>query len=475
MVIVFERFKREGIAQLSYLIGDDETRTAAVIDPLPNAGMYLRAARRFGVSITHVLETHIHADFMSGARELVSAAGGAELCASIEGDASYGFDISPLRDGETISLGTVRLTARHTPGHTPEHLAFLISEAGRENDPWAVLTGDALFVGSAGRPDLLGEEATQHLTRQLHATLRNFFLTLDDGVIILPCHGAGSACGPDIGDRPMSTIGFERRTNPYLQYDDPDAFSDFIESTAPPEPHHYRRLKKLNASGPPIVSDGPAVPAMPPRAFRQAIEAGRGQLIDTRDLLAFGGRHIEGAWNIGAQPELAVWAGEMIDAERPVLLIAERDEDIPWIVEQFVSVGLTRLDGYLAGGMKAWDDAGLPIASLGLRSVHELHDHLHETQILDVRSPDEWNDGHIPHSIHAYVANLRDGLDGADRLDRDRPVTVYCDSGYRASLASSILLSRGFHDVSNVPGSWKAWTASDYPVETEQPAGVASP
>lgn len=465
MTMVFERVKTDGIAQLSYLIGDDESRTAAVIDPRPNVDVYLRIARRFGVAITHVFETHIHADFMSGARELVSRLGDAELCASAEGDAEYGFDVTGVSDGDTFEFGSVSLKARHTPGHTPEHLAYLVAETGKEDDPWGVFSGDSLFVGSAGRPDLLGDEETEELTSKLFHTLRDVYLKMDDGVIIMPGHGAGSACGADIGDRPMSTIGYERRTNEFLQYDDEEAFSEFVQESAPPEPHHYRRLKKVNSDGPPILGGVPSIRALTATQFQDAVKKKRVQLVDTRQMLAFGGGHIEGAINIGGRPELSVWAGQMLDPEIPIFLVAEHENDLEWLMWQFVYTGFTEFAGYLAGGMRAWENAGLELRRLPQTPVQELHEHLDETQLIDARAPDEWEEGHIPGATHLYVADLRNGKSELNEFRKKDPITVYCDSGYRADIAASILQSRGFEDVRNVPGSWQAWRNAGYAVE----------
>lgn len=267
MTMVFERVQTQGIAQFSYLIGDDSSGTAAVIDPRSDGEVYLELARTFDVSITHVFESHIHADFMSGARELVDRLGGATLCASGEEEAEYGFNLERIGDGDRFEFGSVLLTARHTPGHTPEHMAYEVAEKDKPGDPWGVFTGDSLFVGSAGRPDLLGEEQTEQLVESLFNTLRDYYLRLDDGVVILPCHGAGSACGADIGDRPIGSIGFERRTNPFLQHETLKDFRRFVEEGAPPEPRHYRHLKQVNAKGPPILGHAPVAPGLPPERF----------------------------------------------------------------------------------------------------------------------------------------------------------------------------------------------------------------
>jgi hydroxyacylglutathione hydrolase len=465
MTMIFERVQTQGIAQLSYLIGDDETGTAAVIDPRPDVDAYLAIARRHSVSITHVFETHIHADFMSGARELAQRLGSARLCVSAEGGAEYGFEADRINDGDAFELGSVLLTARHTPGHTPEHLSYVIAEKKNPDDPWGVFTGDSLFVGSAGRPDLLGEEETEELTEQLFHTLRTFFLKLDDGVIIYPCHGSGSACGASIGDRPMSTIGFERRSNQFLQYEDLSEFKQFVQQSAPPEPHHYRRLKKTNADGPPILRGLPPVAGLPPEPFKEVLDTQSVHLVDTRQMLAFGGGHIPGAINIGHRPELSVWAGQMLDADRPILLVVEDETNLDFIVWHFVYTGFVTFAGYLVGGMKAWDNAGLPIQRLSQISVHELKEDLDSVQVLDTRAPDEWEQGHIPHARHFFVADMRDGFKAPRGLAKSKPVAVYCDSGYRADIAASLLQAHGYTDVRNVVGSWQAWTKADYPVE----------
>lgn len=465
MTMVFQRVETQGIAQLSYLIGDDSSGTAAVIDPRPNIEIYLQIARQYGVTITHVFETHIHADFMSGARALVQRLGRATLCASGEQDAKYGFDLEKIRGGDTFEFGKVLLTARHTPGHTPEHMAYEIAEQDKPQDPWGIFTGDSLFVGSAGRPDLLGGDQTEQLVKQLFHTLRDYYLGLDDGVILYPCHGAGSACGADIGERPMGSIGRERRTNDFLQYEDFDQFKKFVSEGAPPEPHHYKPLKKINGAGPPILERVPTVPGLPPLEFQAAVEKADAQLVDARQMLAFGGGHIAGALNIGPRPELSVWAGQMLEHDKPVLLVVEDETDLDGIVWDFVYTGFTKFAGYLVGGMTAWVNAGLPLQQLPQITVHQLKEQLGDVQLLDVRAPSEFEEGHIPGARHLFVADMREGLDGVAGLDKRKPFVTYCDSGYRAAIAASLLQQHGFADIRNVPGSWQAWTKAGYPVE----------
>lgn len=461
MSLIFERLQTEGIAQLSYLIGDDSTGAAAVVDPTPDVDKYVALAREHAVSITHIFETHIHADLMSGSRELCARVGSAKIFVSHEGGARYGFEGEAVNDGDRFEFGSLVVTAKHTPGHTPEHVSFILAENEHVETPWGVLTGDSLFVNSAGRPDLMGAK-TDKLVEQLFHTLRDFYLGLPDGAMIFPAHGAGSPCGADIGERLESTIGYERRFNPFLQYQDFKEFKDYALRAAPPTPTYYPRMKKLNAKGPDILGHLPAVPALPPKTFRQAIEQKEGILIDTRTLLAFGGGHIAGALNIGGTPMLSIWAGWLLDPDQPVMLVLEKDSEIERVVKLFLRTGHTKFAGYLAGGMKAWNNAGFDLDHIGEMTVHDIKAANDDVQVIDVRSPSEWEEGHIPGAKHIFLPELREK---AARLAKRKPVAVYCDSGYRASIGASMLKQEGFQDVSNVPGSWQAWKNAKLPIE----------
>lgn len=464
MALIFERIQTDGIAELSYLVGDDSVGVAAVFDPRPDVDCYLQLAREKQVSITHICETHIHADLVSGARELCARVTSAKIFVSHEGGARYGFDHEKIKDGDNFILGSVLITVRHTPGHTPEHVAFLLAEKDHQDTPWGVLTGDSLFVSSAGRPDLLGSGQEKKLAEQQFHTLRDFYLKLADGVIIYPAHGHGSPCGADIGDRLSSTIGYERRFNAFLQFQDVKSFTDYALSTAPPAPTYYPRMKKLNAQGPEVLGNLPLVRGLPPKFFEEAVEEKDSVLIDTRMMLAFGGGHIKGAINIGGSPELSIWAGWLLDPSKPVLLVLESDEKLDEIVRLFLRTGYNKFTGYLVGGMKAWDNAGFPLDSVGQMTVHEIQRAGEKLQLLDVRAPDEWKGGHIPNARHIFLGELREKLGD---LDKTKPTAVYCDSGYRASIATSILKQEGFGCVSNVPGSWQAWKKAGFPVDGE--------
>jgi len=462
MSLVFKTIQTEGIAELSYLIGDDDEGVAAVFDPRPDCDVYVDMAREAGLAITHIFETHIHADLVSGSRELCARVESAKIFASNEGGAEYGFEHEEVNDGDRFAFGELLVIARHTPGHTPEHMSYLLADVDHPDDAWGILTGDSLFVSSAGRPDLLGEKHTKQLAEQQFRTLRDFYLKMPDHVMIYPNHGAGSPCGADIGDRLTSTIGYERRFNTFLQFDQVQKFTEYALATAPPVPKYYPVMKKVNAQGPRVLGNLPRVPGLPPKAFKEAIEKRSGVLVDVRTMLAFGGGHIPGALNIGGSPILSIWAGWMLDPDEPILLALESENDLEQIVRLFIRTGYTKFAGYLVGGMKAWDAAGFPLAEVGQMSVHELNKRARDLQIVDVRSPREWKNGHVPGARHVFLPELRKRI---GELDRSKPTAVYCGSGYRASIATSIMKPGGFEKLWNVPGSWEAWKKARLPVE----------
>lgn len=466
MALIYKPFHTEGIALLSYLVGDDSTGEAALIDPRPDTQIYLDEARRQGVTITHILETHIHADFMSGSRELREQAPGAKIYVSAEGGAEYDFEHESLRDGDEIELGDVVLTARHTPGHTPEHLSYEVAEKDRKDDPWGVFTGDSLFVGSAGRPDLLGADEAEKLAEQLYETLYGYFYELADGVMILPGHGAGSPCGAGISDRKFSSIEYEKKTNEFLQLKGEKEKFIKLATDAPDEPYYYSRMKKLNAAGPEPTYGLIRVEGLPPVKFREAIEnRGNVTLVDTRSMFAFGGGHVAGALNIWDKPMLSLWAGWMVDPETDIYLVLNDDSELDRVCALFQRVGLCSIKGYLAGGMDSWVTAGLPIETLPQMSVDKVaavvdgSSDEDDVLLLDVRTEEEAEKGRIGDAKHLFVADLREKAN--EELDPDRSVMTYCGTGYRASIAASVLQQLGFKDVRNFPGSWKAWNHFD--------------
>lgn len=460
MPLLFEPIYTEGLAQISYLIGDTNTGVAAVIDPRRDVQIYLDLARSRGVRIMHVLETHIHADFASGVHELK-----ARTDAQISGGQTedYQFELRQLSDGDEINLGGMRLRALHTPGHTPEHMSYLIFDKQQGETPFGVLTGDTLFNLDVGRPDLLGGGSERKLAAQLHSSIFEKLVPLGYRIEVFPCHGAGSACGKSIGDRRQTSIGNEREFNPALKPRDTQSFVDWLLADMPEPPRHYARLKKVNAIGAPITGGPPSVPFLTSDAFESRSHGAI--VIDVRSILAFGGGHVPGALNIALRDEFPSWAGWMIPPDKDVLLIGENTTDVSAAALQLYRIGLDRVAGYLHNGMTDWQNGALPLQRIEQWTVHELNTRRSDQDVLvlDVRGDDEVAKGRVPEAQHAFVAHLEYHL---AEVDRSKIVACYCGSGYRASIAASLLQRAGFDRVVNVPGSWMAWKAAGLPIET---------
>jgi hydroxyacylglutathione hydrolase len=466
--MLFERFEDSGLSQFSYAVGCPAAGAIVIVDPRRDVDVYLQFAEDQGVAITHVFETHIHADFASGARELAERTG-AKLCLSTyDSDEKYdvAFPHEELSDSDTRDIGSVRIEAVHTPGHTPEHLSYLVYDTHRSTDvPEILLSGDFLFIGSLGRPDLLGEEAKRGLARQLYASVRDKLAGLPDGLEVHPGHGAGSMCGAGMSARPISTLGFERVANPYLDPDlSEEAFVEKILGSAPPFPPYYRRMKTLNSAGPRILGGLPGLDAIPVVEFHALSEAGH-VVVDLRDYLAFGGGHIPGSFGIGVDGSLSTWAAWVVPYDKPILLVAENAFAVDPAVRALVRVGLDNVRGWLAGGMAAWRQRGLPIATLPQMSIPELAAALENgrsVDVLDVRADGEWNGGHIEGALHVHGGLVEERLDKIPRTSR--PLAVICGSGYRSTVVSSVLKRAGFEDVRNVPGGMRGWRSAALPV-----------
>lgn len=465
MSIFVETIFTDGLAHLSYLVGDESKHVAAVIDPRRDCDVYVELARKRKVVITHVLETHIHADFVSGTVDLVRKCGTAQAFLSSEGKAKYGFKHEALRDGDVIELGKLKLTARHTPGHTPEHMSYEATEEKQPDTSFAVFTGDCLFADSVGRPDLLGDDKARALARQLFHSLHSVLLELGNDVLVYPAHGSGSPCGAEIGDRLVTSIGHERTHNQALQIKDEGEFIEFVLYSSPPEPRYYQRMKKTNANGPEPLAGLPICMPLSPKDFQAAAKDKKSRLIDNREMLAFGGGHIAGAMNIGPKPMLSIWAGWFLDENDQVLLVVEEASRLDEVVRQFIRVGIDNFAGYLVDGMNAWTSSGLPLESLPQITVDQLHEQVTADLVvaLDVRSPEEWEKGHVPGAKYCFLPELEEKL---KMIPRDKPVAVYCASGYRASIGASLLKANGIRSISSVPGSWEAWKAMGLPIET---------
>lgn len=461
--MIVERFEVPGLAHYSYLLGSQGR--AVVIDPKRDVDTYLSYARAKDLVISHVLETHIHADYVSGTQALVAATG-ATLCVSGHDEGQeyrYQYGDQRLCDGAELVIGDLRLVAIHTPGHTPEHLSFLAYEQSRCGQPMALFSGDFVFVGSLGRPDLLGEDAKRKLAAALYKSVHTKIADLPDGVEIHPAHGAGSLCGAGMSERPQSTLGYERFCNVFLSGYDQQHFVDCILSSVPEFPDYYRRMKKINAEGPVVLKVLPGDTGLGPEEFRAARDRLGAIIIDLRRPEAFGGAHIPGAFNIGAGQNLSMWAAWVVPYDRPILLVGNADTDMEQARRSLVRVGFDHIEGFLKGGMPVWIEAGLEQAHVPQISVQELANEIHTGQnvtILDVRSPKEWREGHIDRAIHIPGGELPKRL---NEIPSSSKLHVICGSGYRSSIATSVLQQAGYDQVVNVVGGMTAWKKQNLP------------
>ena len=457
-----------GLAIYSYMIGDETTKQCAVVDPSRDVDAYLELADREGLTIRHALETHVHADYISGSRELKARLGDALTvhCSGLGGDEwTPPYADHVVADGDEIVLGRVRLKAVHTPGHTLEHVCWAVYDDDRSREvPWLMLTGDFLFVGDVGRPDLLGAEAQKQLAHQLYGSVFQKLPGLPDVTEIYPGHGAGSLCGKALGSRSASTIGFERQFNGALIEKPEDRWVDDLLAGMPPAPPYFGRMKRVNRQGPPVLGPGlPGQKPIPPKAFREQSDAGA-VVLDARPKEAFAAAHVPGAISIPLAANLPTWAGWVLPYDKPLLLVVEEPAEAIEVATHLIRIGLDDLRGFLAGGMSAWETAGLPIARIETLSVHDLKHRLDDGAarpfVLDVRTDAEWEAGHVDGATHIHGGHLSGRL---DEVPRDRPVAVICGSGYRGSIASSLLGRAGFGAVANVLGGMTAWKAADLP------------
>jgi glyoxylase-like metal-dependent hydrolase (beta-lactamase superfamily II)/rhodanese-related sulfurtransferase len=448
------------LAQASYMIGSDGE--AAVVDPRRDIGEYLEEAREQGLTIRHVLETHLHADFVSGHRELAETTG-AKVYISAKAGAK--FPHVGVREGDEISFGDVTLRFLETPGHTPESVSILVFDNSKSADvPQAVLTGDTLFIGDVGRPDLHGATITpQDAAGMLYDSLHGKLLALPDEVAVFPAHGAGSLCGRNISSETSSTIGQQRRFNYALQPMPREEFVRMMTTDLPEAPQYFGRDVAINREGAGPLEELPAPPALPPAEVARRRDAGAA-ILDTRPSQQFGSGHVPGSWNIGLGGQFASWAGTLLDPAAPIILVTEDEERIAEARTRLARVGLENVVGYLEGGVLAWDAAGLPLAKTEQITVDELAARIREQpdlQVLDVRRPGEWAAGHIPQARHVPL-NVLPG--SAGEVAGDRPVAAICAGGYRSSIATSILEQQGFTRITNVVGGMAAWTNAKHEV-----------
>ena len=454
--MIFRQLTHDDLGCASYLIGDEKAGVAAVVDPRLDIGEYLRLARYMGVRIEHVLETHNHADHVSGHGRLAAATG---ATIHIHRDAAPDYDHEPFDDGWELELGDLVVRALHTPGHRPEHTAFALVDTARGDEPWAVLTGDTLFVGDIARPDLAvdKDEGARGIFRSLNERL----MTLPDTTEVWPGHLGGSMCGgPGMDLKISSTIGFERAHQELLQVTDEDEFVTRSIASLGPQPPNFKAIVALNRG--PLVKEVVEAHPLTPRQVQQARDDGA-LVVDVRTELQFDEAHIPGAVSITARragfgSKLAWLAAP----GQPLVLVGRDDEDALAAAVLAGAVGLRSIAGYLDGGMTSWREERLPVDRIERMTVPELHERRDEVQVLDVRERDEWEEGHIPGSVHVPYHDLDAIPEG---IDPDRPVAAICGSGQRSAVAASLLERLGARDVIHVvDGGVPRWRREGWPI-----------
>jgi rhodanese-related sulfurtransferase len=416
------------------------------------------------LKITHIIETHLHADHVSGNSDLARRTG-AEIY--IHEASRAEFDHIPLHESDVIALGNVRLKVIHTPGHTPESITLLISDTTRTDEPWLALTGDTLFVGDIGRPDLVGAEAVSGLAVDLHTSLFAKLLTLDDSLLVYPGHGAGSLCGKSIGPMRSTTLGFERRFNPALATREMEEFVTFATSDLPEQPGNHSRIKSMNRSGVRPLGDVVSKPL----SIREAVPYfQRGaSLLDTRSKEDFIQAHVPGSVHLEADDQLSNRIGFIIPPDVPVILLLSDPADYEGVFLSLARVGYDNVIGYLAEGLDVWESMGLPLTAGDIQDIQpaELNDLLanangNSPMVVDVREPWEYYRGHVPGALLIPLGQLAMRL---SELDRETPVAVICATGNRSQSASALLGQKGFKTVYNVLGGTSEWARIGFELE----------
>jgi len=456
--MIFYRIKSEGIAHNSYLIGSENE--AAVIDPRRDCQVYIDLAQQRGLKIKYIFETHRNEDYVIGSVELKHFSG-AEIYHGPGLNWKYG---NALRDGQQFPIGKLRLSAIHTPGHTDESMSYTVADFSTGEVTVMVFTGDALFVGDAGRTDLYGTEEAPRLASNLHDSIFNKLIPLGDGVILCPAHGAGSVCGANIANRDESTIGIERIQNPLLKMSR-DKFIKYKMAEKLERPGYFRQMEKYNLEGPPLLGCLPLPVPLTPAECEEEMERGA-VVVDTSYPAAFGGAHVKGSYSIWLEG-LPVFAGWVLSYDKPILLVLDDQHHLEKAVRYLIRAGYDRIVGYLKGGVEGWYNAGFTVEHMQVLTVHELKakiDRGEQLTILDDRGENEWNEGHINSAQHMYVGHIQERI--AD-IPKDKPVAMFCNVGHRAGLGASILLREGCREVYNVLGSMTAWRAAGYPISTD--------
>jgi len=454
----FEQFYLGCLAHASYMLASEDE--AVIVDPQRDVDLYLNAAAEHGVTIRHIFETHLHADFVSGHKEL-AARTGAKIYMGAQAGARFAH--VPVTDGYELKFGRASICVLETPGHTPESICLVVTDREKSPLPWAVLTGDTLFIGDVGRPDLSPKHTPAQLAGLLYDSLHTKLLTLPDTVLVYPAHGAGSLCGKNMRAERFSTVGTERLSNYALQIGNREQFITQLTSNLPARPEYFLKDAEINRTGAAPLSELAPLRAVPPHELDRMLKEGE-LALDVRSGDDFAARHVPGSVNVALSGQFASWAGTVLGLGAHPVLIGDTDAQIEEARVRLARIGMENLDGYLSGGVAAWQQAGLPLADIEQISVAELDERLEQgVNLLDVRRQGEWDAGHIEGANWWPLDNFKVS---PPEIEHDSLLAVHCKSGYRSMIACSLLERAGFHHLLNVAGGFDAWQQAKLPVVT---------
>jgi glyoxylase-like metal-dependent hydrolase (beta-lactamase superfamily II)/rhodanese-related sulfurtransferase len=454
-----QQFFLPGLAHSSYLMGG--ASSCAIVDPRRDVEIYLEAAASMGLKITHILQTHLHADFVSGHLDLAEATG-AVIVAPKAGNCE--FKHNPVAEGDSLLIEDLEIRVLETPGHTPEHVSYVIIDHIRGPEPAVIFCGDTLFVGDVGRPDLFPGMALE-LAGKLYCSLNEKLMTLPPFCEVYPAHGAGSLCGRSMGAKRTSTVGYEKLYNGALAITDRQQFIASLTTDMPPAPDHFYRCSEINRRGPALVGTLPTPEPLPPARFREAMTQKGALVLDVRGYSAFGGQHVPGAYHIDLGGNFATFSGWVLPPEQIILLVTDKAEDSGAVAMQLRRVGLDQVVGYLEGGMFEWAKAGFATDHIAQLSAPELNRRIAnggDLTLVDVRSPGEYAQSHVQGAVNIPAPMLRTRH---TELDPNRDIVLVCSTGHRSSLAASILKRNGFSRIWNVAGGMTGYSAAGFSPE----------
>jgi glyoxylase-like metal-dependent hydrolase (beta-lactamase superfamily II)/rhodanese-related sulfurtransferase len=453
--MLIQPFFVNGLSHISYLIGS--SKTCAIVDPKRDVQIYLDTAKGLGLKITHILETHLHADFISGHIDLADKTG-AKIYCPMSGNCQ--FEHIGLLEGDSFEIEDMEFRVLETPGHTPEHICYVAIDHSRGEDAVALFCGDTLFVGDVGRPDLFPGIAKE-LASKLYDSIKKL-ANLPDFSEVYPAHGAGSLCGRAMSTKRTSTIGYEKKYNYAFQIKDRNKFIELLTTDMPEAPDHFSRCSEINRRGPTLVKNLPHISPFDPSSFSRKTKEQNTVILDIRPYDAFGGQHIAGSYHIDFGGNFSTFAGWIFPPDKDILLVVERPDQAEEAAVQLRRVGLDRTIGYLDGGLYEWAKAGLPMEHIPQLSAEDLKRRMTSgpaITLVDVRAKREYMIGHIEGTINIPAPDLRTRY---KELDQKIPIVIICNTGHRSSLGASLLKQHGFKDVSNMAGGMTGYNMASY-------------